>query len=149
MYLYEQFFIESYFGQLQQQDMEFVHDIVDDGLKDFQGNGKQSFELPTDPLEVTVGGRSMNYPRLQITRGLMNIEACAVFIFAICVNLVDGLSVLPRPTGNQFFATFVEQAVDEVTRRVERANLTVCLPPLDAQAAPLLNLHRLIMLQSL
>ena len=133
MYLYEQLFIESYFGQLQQEDMESVHDIIDDGLKDFQGNGKQSFALPTDSLEVTIGGRRMNYPRLQITRGVMNIEACASVIFAICVNLVDRFSVLPRPTGNQFFGTFVEQAVEEVARRVERFNLTACLPPLVAE----------------
>ena len=77
MYLYEQLFTESKF---QEMDMEEVHDIVYEGLRDFQENGKQRFSSPTDSLKVAVGGRRMSYPKLQITEGIMNIEAWACFI---------------------------------------------------------------------
>jgi hypothetical protein len=77
MHLYEQLVTEPEF---QEMDMEQVHDIVDDGLKDFQENGKQNFSLPTDSLKVDIRKRRMSYPKLQITKGIMKIEAWACFI---------------------------------------------------------------------
>ena len=77
MHLYEQLVTEPEFKEM---GMERVHDIVDDGLKDFQENGKQNFLLPTDSLKVDIRKRRMSYPKLQITKGIMTIEAWACFI---------------------------------------------------------------------
>jgi hypothetical protein len=85
MHLYDQLFTERYFRE---QDMGYVHDIVSDGLKDFQENGKQSFSLPTDPLKVFLGERRTHFPSLQLDKGVMSIEACAYF-FHFCVKLVN------------------------------------------------------------
>ena len=74
MHLYDQLFTEPYFRE---QDMEYIHGIVSDGLKDFQENGKQSFSLPTDSLNVSLGEWRMHFPRLQFDKGVMSIEACA------------------------------------------------------------------------
>jgi hypothetical protein len=73
MHLYEQLFIESDFRV---RGPEYVHDIVDDGLKHFQDSGKQKFSSPTDSLEIKIGGRRMNYPNLRITKGVMDIQRC-------------------------------------------------------------------------
>lgn len=78
MHLYDQLFTEPYFRK---QDMGYIHGIVSEGLKDFQENGKQSFSLPTDPLNVSLGEWHMHFPGLQVDRGVMNIEACVYFIF--------------------------------------------------------------------
>ena len=76
-YLYEQLSTEAEFLE---QDMGYIQEIVDDGLKDFRDYGKQVFSSPADSLELVIGGRTMNYPRLQIKRGIMTIDACACFI---------------------------------------------------------------------
>jgi hypothetical protein len=86
IHLYEQMFIEP---ELRELDVEDIHDIVDDGLNDFRDDGKQNFSSPTDSLKVKIGGRRMDYPRLQIIRGVMNIEPCACFILR--VKLVDNI----------------------------------------------------------
>jgi len=103
MHLYEQLYIERDFRE---KDVEEIHDIVDDGLKDFQEHAKPDFSLPTDSLEVTIGGRHMSYPRIQITKGVMNIEASKA---------------------DEFFNGYVEQAVEEIARRVERHQLTIII----------------------
>jgi len=103
MHLYEQLSTEPEF---QKMGVEYVHDTVNDGLKDFQENGKQNFLEPTDSLKVTIGGRRMNYPELRIIKGIMNIEASKA---------------------DTFFSGYVDQAVDEVARRVERHQLTIII----------------------
>ena len=69
----------------------------------------------------------MNYPRIQVTKGVMNIEACVYHFFG--VEPLDGFSVVSRPKADEFFNGYVELAVEEIARRVERHQLTVCLPP--------------------
>ena len=66
--------------RLMEHDLEFLDDIVDDGLNDFRENARWEFSLPTDTLDIKLGGRTMNYPTLQITRGVMRIEGYADFI---------------------------------------------------------------------
>lgn len=78
MHLYEQLFMEPDIHDL---DVEDVHEIVDDGLNDFREDGKQNFSSPTDSLKVKIGGRRMDHPKIQVTRGVMNIEPCARSIF--------------------------------------------------------------------
>ena len=76
-YLYEQLSTEIDFRE---QKMGYLQNIVDDGLKNFRDYGKQVFSSPTDSLNLDIGGRRMNYPRLQINKGIMTIDACACFI---------------------------------------------------------------------
>lgn len=71
MHLYEQLYTEDDFRE---EDQDYLHGIVDDGRKDFQRFGKRKFSSPKDHLLVRVGGRSMNYPEIHVTRGMMNIE---------------------------------------------------------------------------
>lgn len=59
---------------------EDIDDIIDDALKDFREYSKMNFSSPTDPLKVTIGGRRMNYPRLHVLRGVMEIERYVGFI---------------------------------------------------------------------
>lgn len=77
LHLYEQLFTEP---DLRELDVEDMHEMVDDGLADFRGDGKLKFSSPTDHLEVKIGGPMMNYPRIQISRGVMRIERYARFI---------------------------------------------------------------------
>ena len=70
MHLYEQLYTEDDF---QEDDANYVHDVVNDGRKDFQNYGKRRFSSPSDSLPVRVGGRRMNYPAINLARGVMNI----------------------------------------------------------------------------
>ena len=78
MHLYEQLYTEPDFMESDTESL--LHDIVNDGLNDFRENAKWQFSLPTDTLNITLGGRTMNYPMLPITRGVMRIEGYANFI---------------------------------------------------------------------
>ena len=70
MHLYEQLYTEDDF---QDDDTNYVNHIVEDGRKDFQNYGKRRFLSPNDSLSVRLGGRRMNYPAINLTRGVMNI----------------------------------------------------------------------------
>ena len=70
MHLYEQLYTEDDF---QDDDTNYLHDIVNDGRKDFQNHAMLKFSSPSDSLSVRLGGRKMNYPAINLTRGVMNI----------------------------------------------------------------------------
>ena len=71
MYLYKQLYTEDDF---QENNTNYLsYDIVNYGLKDFQNYGKRKFSSPSDSLSVRIGGRRMNYPGINLTRGVMNI----------------------------------------------------------------------------
>ena len=123
MHLFDQLYIEPDFRE---KEVEEIHDIIDDALEDFKAHAKRDFSSPTDSLEVSIGGRNMDYPRIQVTKGVMNIEACVYHFFG--VEPLDGVSVLSRSRADEFFNGYVEQAVEEIARRVERHQLTVYLP---------------------
>jgi len=103
MHIYDQLYTQS---DIRDQGVQYAHDIVDDGLKHFKDFGKCRFSSPTDSLEVRFGRRRMNHPSLNITRGVMNI---------------------PGPIADTFFREFVEQAVEEVARRVEKHRLNIII----------------------
>ena len=58
MHLYEQLYTAT---DLTKSSLELLHDIVDDSLNDFRENAKWQFSLPTDTLNITLGGPTMNY----------------------------------------------------------------------------------------
>lgn len=56
-----------------QDDKDFVRELVDEGLDDFQKSGKRNFSYLANILPVRIGVRGLNVPSIEVKKGIMNI----------------------------------------------------------------------------
>lgn len=126
MHPYDQLVTER---DLRGQDANGIHDIVDDALRDFRESGKMEFSRSTDPLNITIGGRRMDYPGIQVCRGVMKIERYAGFILVsqICRRCFHQFDLFSSKA-DTFFRDVVQPSVDEIARQVEKYQTRVRIP---------------------
>lgn len=57
-----------------EDDKDFVRELVDRGLKDFQESRKRNFLYLSNILPIRIGAQDLNVPSLAVTKGIMKIN---------------------------------------------------------------------------